>query len=367
MNISLLKYLICPFSNSELNLYEIEFNKDNQKEIEIGILQSKSREEILYPIINGIPRMLPDSLYKFYYEINKYLSKLPNSIVNIIKNETSFSSRKLEKEFKHTQKSFSAEWKKIKDYDRPWGRDIKTRHNEFIARLDIQGSDITGKKILDAGSGHGEIVFSLMDRESEIFAMDISFSVDIIRRKLKQLNRSHRASVHIIQANVHSLPFINEMFDYIFCDGVLHHTPDTLVGFKNLTKALRPCGKCFIMVYSSDHKQWIHKFVNFIVDKTRPIRTRLPHGLLFIICRLLAPAHWLFVNGYNFIRKNKKYRRRNLRETSLSLFDAFSPLYDWHHSTDEVIGWYKSLNYDNIKRTFYNHVGIGIVGRLKSK
>jgi hypothetical protein len=50
----------------------------------------------------------------------------------------------------------------------------------------------------------------------------------------------------------------------------------------------------------------------------------------------------------------------------LSMFDALSPLYDWHHTTKEVNGWFESLGYKNLKTVFYNHNGIGVNG-VKSK
>ncbi len=80
---------------------------------------------------------------------------------------------------------------------------------------------------------------------------------------------------------------------------------------------------------------------------------------------MLAPFHWIYVNSFNKISGKKRYRERTIRETELSLFDGFSPLYDWHHKTDEVNAWFTKLGYTNIKKTFYNHSGIGFVGTFK--
>jgi hypothetical protein len=51
----------------------------------------------------------------------------------------------------------------------------------------------------------------------------------------------------------------------------------------------------------------------------------------------------------------------------LSLFDALSPIYAWHHTTDEVKDWFQDVGYKKVKKTFFNHNGIGIVGKLKNK
>ena len=68
---------------------------------------------------------------------------------------------------------------------------------------------------------------------------------------------------------------------------------------------------------------------------------------------------------YSFLKKGSRRTNRSLKELGLSLFDAFSPKYDWNHSTSEVITWYNENGYNEMKKTFYNHIGIGIVGKKK--
>jgi len=121
------------------------------------------------------------------------------------------------------------------------------------------------------------------------------------------------------------------------------------------------------MVYSHEHKNIAERIRYYFTDVSRRYTVRLPHNLLHIICYILAPLHWIYVNTSDFLSGSTRYTRRSIIETKLSLFDGFSPLYDWHHSTSEVKNWFDTLGYSNIKKTFYNHSGIGVVGRLKSE
>jgi hypothetical protein len=81
---------------------------------------------------------------------------------------------------------------------------------------------------------------------------------------------------------------------------------------------------------------------------------------------LATPWFWVYINLFNVIINKNKYIKRTLRELELSLFDALSPIYAWHHTTDEVKDWFQDVGYIKIKKTFSNHNGIGIVGKLKN-
>jgi len=356
----LTNYLICPQSDSELKLVPLEIMGD---EINTGLLFTESKE-FFYPIINGIPRMLPDSLNYFGKEIKTYYSQLSNSLISRIEE---YQKKEISKNnFNHIHSSFTFEWGKVNNSDFAWGRDINTRFSEFINRLDISERVLNGSKILDVGCGHGEIELGLLDREIEIFALDLSFSLDDLKERLKKFNPNPKAKVHLIQANVFNIP-LRKIFNLVFCDGVLHHTPNTYIAFKSIVSKLCVNGKCFIMVYSSDHKNLIEKIVITLNSIARKITIRLPHKFLYLIYMSLAPLHWIYVNIYNKLSKSIRYTPRSIRETRLSLFDGFSPKFDWHHTTKEVFNWYNELSFRDVKKTFFNHTGIGIVGTLENK
>jgi len=208
-------------------------------EIEIGILQC-TRKTHCYPVVNCIPRMLSTSLYYYGDVIRTYGEKIPPEVHDMLDNRLlSKNKSDNEKAFDHIQKSFTEEWAYFKGTEMAWGRDIATRYKMFYSCLDLPPSKLSRKKILDAGCGHGEIEFALLDSGAEIYAVDISFSVDDLQDRLWGTKDKYLSNIHIIQGNVHKLPFRKKLFDIIYCDGVLHHTPDTFKGFKSITKTLK--------------------------------------------------------------------------------------------------------------------------------
>jgi len=370
MKYDLLNILQCPKSHSALNLFVIKESKispGDLLEVELGLLQSKTNPHKIYPIINGIPRMLPDSVYNYLDLIDKNSDKLPLEIKNNIVEISENPIKTLDRNFKHTQNSFTSEWSELKDTDRAFGGSIEFRREEFFKRLGINNSELQYKKVLDVGCGHGEVEMALLDNDIDLYSIDLSYSVDNLYKRLINLNYAPKARINIIQGNLCDLPFEDNFFDIIYADGVLHHTPNTYYSLGSITKKLKNDGKCFAWVYSFDHKNLLEKLRNYITNIVRKITINLPHRILYNICYMLAPFHILYTRSYNFIWNKKRYLKRTLRETSLSLFDGFSPLYDWHHSTQELKQMFNDLGYVEIKKTTWDNCGIGVFGKIKKK
>lgn len=366
MNYKLLDILLCPECNSVLNLFMINKGKQHRYDIQFGILQCKNNPVHIYPIIDSIPRMLPNAICHHIDIIKKNYNKLSVKIQNIIENMILNLDQKLVKKFKHIQRSFTSEWNMLDDNDRPWGQDIETRRELFLKCLDIKFTDLANKKLLDAGCGHGEVEFALLGSGAEIFAIDLSFSVDCLQKRLNKLNKKETSLIHIIQGDIYKLPFKDRIFDYVHSAGVLHHTPNTFIGLKSIAKRVEKDGICFIEVYSLDHKNSFEKIIYYMDRFIRKITVRLSHKVLHLMCYLLAPFLWSYVVIFNyFISSKDRYIKRSLREMELSLFDNYSPLYQWHHSTNEVIDWFHFFNFKKIRKTFYNNSVIGILGKLE--
>jgi SAM-dependent methyltransferase/uncharacterized protein YbaR (Trm112 family) len=366
MYLSVLETLICPVSRSKLELYQLETGRDSigHATVERGLLFVPGSEHLAYPVVRGIPRMFCDAVVVFAEEMQSYLPDLPESLAVALEIRIRQGHDSLDHSFDHTRASFSAEWSRVDAKDSAWGRDPKERLQEFLTRLDVSEKEIEGKKILDAGCGHGEIELGLANFAVEIFAVDLSFSVDELRTRLDRRAIGGGAIVHLVQANLFDLPIARSSVDYVFSDGVLHHTPNTERGFESIASALREGGKCFIMVYSRDHKNAFEKALDSMIRVTRKMSSVAPHWVLDCLCWVAAPLYWLYLHLYQGLGLGKRNTRRSLSELRLSLFDSLSPMFAWNHSTEQVVGWYRELGFQEIRKTFFNHIGVGVVGTL---
>lgn len=355
MKRNLLNILVCPECHSELNLFVL---KETGEQIELGLLQCIKNKE-LYPIINFIPRMFEESINYFKGIILEYKDFLPNDIYSNLLSYTNY--KKLDIRFKHILKSFTSEWNEFGENFRAWGQDEEERKKLLFKCMDIDEVEIQNTRFLDVGCGNGEVLFGLLNTNLEIFSIDLSYSVDKIQNKLSNMKEKYILNIHLIQANAHKLPFKDKVFDFVHSAGVLHHTPDTFQGLKSISRTLKIDGKCFIEVYSIENKNLFEKLIYYLDRFIRKFTVKLPHLVLHILCYIIAPFQLFFLKVLN-IFFNNRYLKRTLRETELSLFDNYSPLFQWHHTTYEVTSWFKSLGYKNIKKTFGNSSCIGLVG-----
>jgi len=106
--------------------------------------------------------------------------------------------------------------------------------------------DLRGRKrILDVGSGAGQIVGHLLkyaDRDATITGCDIS--PEMLRRARGRL-KSDRPQ--FLTADLTRLPFADAAFDCITCGYVLEHLPEAKLGLAELARVLVPGGRMLLL------------------------------------------------------------------------------------------------------------------------
>jgi SAM-dependent methyltransferase len=149
---------------------------------------------------------------------------------------------------KETVDSFSWKWNKASEY-----RSTTDGHYVawYLSRYGF-GTEaklaelLAGKKmILDAGTAHGrDADMYLRNSTATVVGIDIG---DGIRNAFRDLG--DRPRLHLVQADLGRLPFPEETFDFIGCDQVIHHTPDTRASLLHLVSRLAPGGHLAFYVY----------------------------------------------------------------------------------------------------------------------
>jgi|SRR5579864_299525 SAM-dependent methyltransferase len=234
--------------------------------------------------------------------------------------------------------NFGYEWQK---YSRAqWGAESELA---FQRKAGFDPSELKGKLVLDVGCGTGRFADVVSRLGARVVGVDLSAAAEVAARNL-----ADRPSVTIYQADVFSLPFKPESFDYIYSIGVLHHTPDCEKAFKTLVPLLKPGGQIAIWLYSSYNK-WYR-----MSDYYRAITVHLPDPFLHALCQVARPMYYV----YHGLRKIPVVGRpasgllRYLLPMPLSqregdarvldTFDWYSPKYQSKHTYEEVFRWFES-------------------------
>lgn len=296
-----------------------------------------------YPIVREVPRFLPDAFDQHPEFTKKYYDNVKQFLGVNMKEKKHFN-----KMFKETQGTFGKQWKKWGRSERLYGFTDDEAREWFLTDLtskDVNADYFNGKTVLEVGCGHGRFVKILNNLAGEYITLDLGPGVDLAYAITQEQPR-----VHIIQANLMTPPLKEESFDYVWSHGVLHHTPSTREAFNMVSKLPKKhTGRLYIWVYHKGGVIW--EYGNRFV---RSITTRLPANVLYFISYAVVPLLYL-IPAYN---KRVNLSNMSWSECALSTHDWLSPKYQWHHSPEEVMSWFKEQGYKKIERTSANGVGI---------
>jgi len=105
--------------------------------------------------------------------------------------------------------------------------------------MEIQRSDIEGKKVLVAGVGGGTELDMVLSFEPRIvYALDFSSFVVSHAKSEKYKNKQ----VQFLIGDICNLPFRPGIFDYIVSSGIIHHARSPELAHRSLWPTLKPGG-----------------------------------------------------------------------------------------------------------------------------
>jgi len=371
MKEKILKHLACPSCGEGLSLES--FTKENS-EVKDGLLICECQQ--WFPIINFIPRLLLKGYRENYRKFLKRYSLSHLKEEGYTKSHTSLST-------KQVQKSFGNKW-----MSQPtWGTNGETKAfmRDWILSKYGWGDQESFKKamaskrnILDAGTGLGREMSNFCEvcRKGEVFGVDLSDAVQGAYKTTKKY-----PNAHIIQGDLMNLPFKKRSFDFIFSEGVLHHTPDTHKAFEVLIKFLAAKGEIAIYVYKK--KGPIREFCD---DYLRESTIRLSERECWEFSKKITnfgkalsdlqvefevpediPALEIKAGRYNLQRffyyhifKCFWNERFNFNENNLVNFDWYHPAHAHRHTAEEVKAWFQK---SGLKLTHLDISESGITAR----
>lgn len=139
----------------------------------------------------------------------------------------------------------------------------------------LVGQYIRGKTVLDMGCGSGRYSVALAACGArQVTAVDFQAKA---YREAEAYGRKKGLPLRFLEANVHALPFSDGEFDFVFCNGVLHHSSSIEKGIAELKRVLKPEGAAFLYLYGAEGFFWHTRnalrrvFCNIPLNYTRMI------------------------------------------------------------------------------------------------
>jgi len=207
--------------------------------------------------------------------------------------------------------SFDYQWEHLSEApyllsDEKWRENVS---DYILNELELTEKEICGKRVLDAGCGNGRWAYGFIELGCETHGFDPSeHGVKYARDHVQ--NGTFNVSNVLNYQSLLELYHENS-FDIVWCWGVLHHTGNPELGFKNLTKFVKPSGLIHLYLYGSKSR-WNSTF--------RFIFNLFPFKIRIYLSKVLSKI-------------NKSSTHGN--------FDAFSPPIASNHTETEVKHWFK--------------------------
>ncbi|MEJ7785189.1 MAG: methyltransferase domain-containing protein [Solirubrobacteraceae bacterium] len=353
MNERLLNYLRCPACRGRFGLEVFAVDAANgHREVVSGLLLCAASNHG-YPVVRGIPRLLPDAFDTFESEISRFpLADATPAAVAHIRN----ANAGIQAYDRRTRESFSNEWEQHEVGDRTWGFDLDKRVDTYFLRsVGIPPEQLDGKLMLDAGCGNGSQSVAYTRFGLEVIAVDLSSGLEHGYAFRHRYAGARPDRVHFVQADLQNPVLEPGSIDIIHSAGVLHHTPNTERTFRGLCPLVRPGGRFYVWLYKHE------RFVTRPVNTLRALSTRVPPSVFARIARLLADPFRLFTRTLNAL-DIRKYPSLSRREAALALMDIFGAPYAHAHAFNEVIEWMRSEGFDEVWPCNETRRGFGACG-----
>jgi ubiquinone/menaquinone biosynthesis C-methylase UbiE len=170
-----------------------------------------------------------------------------------------------------------------------------------------------GSKILEVGCGTGQLSnFLATTWGRTIFGSDMC--LNSLRLGNRFRNNNNIKNVAFVQMNLFKPVFKPETFDYLICNGVLHHTSDPYLGFKSIAKLVKKNGFILVGLYNA--------------------YGRIPTHVRRFIFK---------ISGNRFKFLDYHLRRKDVGDVKKQTWfmDQYQNPHESDHTMDEVLRWFK--------------------------
>ena len=173
------------------------------------------------------------------------------------------------------------------------------------------------KNILEVGCGTGQLaMYFAMGTNNNVLGLDPTIESLLIAQNFAKKNNVN--NIEFINSDIFDDVLKEEVFDFIWCNGVLHHTKNPYVAFEILIKSLKKNGYVLIGLYNK-------------IGRIRTIFRKYLYKIFGeVILNLLDPT-------LRNLKENSDERRAWIKDQYMHPIES-------SHSLDEVLQWFDKNN-----------------------
>ena len=205
-------------------------------------------------------------------------------------------------------------------------------------------NNISGKKIMEIGSGSGRILKNLIKfKPIKIIGIEPSDAAEVARKNIN----SNLLKIKKVKAE--NIKFKNE-FNYVFSLGVIHHIPQYEKVVKNVNKSLKKGGKFICWVYGYEGNE----IYILIFNNIRRITILLPDFVLRIFCYFINFITYIYGTLCKYLNlplRNyflKVFNKCDFSKRNYIIFDQLNPSYAKYFKKHELYNLMKKARFKKI-------------------
>ena len=221
-----------------------------------------------------------------------------------------------------------------------------------------------GKDVLDCGCGGGQHINFVSP-----YALSVT-GVDLNALSSAAKNTANLKNVTLKEDDLATMD-LGRQYDIAYSIGVLHHTDDPTVTFRNILKHVKPGGKMIVWVYSYEGNFWNRRLLEplktlIVYHLPRPVVMGIAHVLtsllyLPIYTIYLLPAGRSLGEGWPlrflpFYEYFQNWRKLSYERNLLNVFDKLNAPQTHFITREQIAGWFSPEEFADIHISPYRGV-----------
>jgi|ETNmetMinimDraft_13_1059891.scaffolds.fasta_scaffold13003_4 ubiquinone/menaquinone biosynthesis C-methylase UbiE len=266
--------------------------------------------------LERISHLLDQYIQMFHLSrhIGSYFQNLNDSFGKLLSKNIFLEDDRTDEE--ETQRVYGLLWDKFDANEY-----VKEARNILQTRLKFSGFHLTslkGKTVLDLGCGSGRFTIALASTgATKVHGVDLGKKS--IEAGAKIAEKAGLENIEFRVSSVLEVPFDDNYFDFVFCNGVLHHTVDMEKGLNELYRVLVPGCEAFIYLYADGGLFWYSR------KKMPEVMKTIPQKYTMAVLDLIGVPDSRFIfsdNWYVPIERHttKEYLENYLKKIGFSSF-----------------------------------------------
>jgi len=181
---------------------------------------------------------------------------------------------------KDTARTYGFLWQRVRNVTPPdkW-------HFDYMQEV-ISESIVRGSRGIEVGSGSGYDTYKMAQNNPSVEIISAELSNGVF--KTKDLT-SNLKNVTVVKCSVLELPLKENIFDFAYSYGVLHHTENPQKGLSEIVRVLKENCPAFLYLYENHSENTIKRIAIKRITRLRKITVKIPPKILYALCWTSSP------------------------------------------------------------------------------